>query len=121
MVLPTIKENDMDDDRDLDTRIQLGTLFLDETQPGWRDKIDILQLDVEDPKSCILGQLFEPADKRCGGYTNGSWELADWADATEIMDTEWGEIVTVQAGFERISGSEAYTAITRAWVEVIGR
>ena len=38
-------------------RIQLGVLYLDDTQPGWQDKIDILKLDINSYSSCVLGQV----------------------------------------------------------------
>jgi hypothetical protein len=39
-------------------RIARGAAFLDEKQPGWRERIDLGELDLNSSECCILGQLF---------------------------------------------------------------
>jgi hypothetical protein len=109
----------MTDDYELKERVALGSLFLDQTQPGWRDRIDIIKLDLADPQSCVLGQLWDreqELERTVGPYTRGTWALADWLD--ESPD-DYDDLASVRAGFER--DMEDYEVLTRAWVESIGR
>jgi hypothetical protein len=110
-------------------RIVTGVLFLDQTQPGWRDKINIITLDLAEPSRCVLGQLFDGQDIGYGGsYTAGTWALREWVEANEATfddliytpgdDIESAHII---AGFERDSVWEDYEKLTRLWVEAIGR
>lgn len=42
-------------------RVALGVQKLDELAPGWRDKIDVVRLDMIHSWNCVLGQVY-------GGY-----------------------------------------------------
>lgn len=47
--------------RSLNSRITAGVAYLDRTQGRnkWMSKIDERKLDLEDQKTCVLGQVFE--------------------------------------------------------------
>jgi hypothetical protein len=41
-------------------RIRNGAAWLDENQPGWRDTVVIVDLDLSEVCRCVLGQVFTP-------------------------------------------------------------
>lgn len=49
-------------------RVRLGAALLDHKQPDWRKRIDTANLDLEDTRNCIIGQLY-------GYYINGLEQL----------------------------------------------
>ena len=122
----------------LEDRIALGTQFLDDVKPGWVELIDRDSLDLSEPSSCILGQLFAPeAEARrladgpfsAGAFTLGSWAFHDWL-ADHGYDMDGNEHVDINAaemgGFERNGTSmgagdpdETYAALQEQWDFVI--
>lgn len=40
-------------------RVKAGAAWLDENQPGWRDRVDAVRLSLRSGCDCILGQVFE--------------------------------------------------------------
>lgn len=44
---------------DLQARVSSGAKFLDENNPGWREKVDPSALEMHSCKGCVLGQLFD--------------------------------------------------------------
>lgn len=41
----------------IDERVQRGMRVLDAKMPGWERKINILTLDISNPRQCVCGQL----------------------------------------------------------------
>ena len=91
-------------------RIQLGVLYLDDTQPGWQDKIDILKLDINSYSSCVLGQV-RGRNTDFEDYREETWKLHDCIE----VDGNAAEA----AGFDSTDFDQE--GLTRAWVEVLGR
>jgi len=79
---------------DLERRVERGIAWLDEVKPGWRDLIDVSELDMPDANQCICGQVFMEdalkdalagdgygyalsimADALCGGHMGFSFPL----------------------------------------------
>lgn len=105
---------------DLVDRVQLGVFFLDDTQPGWRDKIDILELDVNSFGSCVLGQLYRGRGiswRSDGDYDRGLWELHDWLAGQNLANLDFAP---VRAGFDGEIGDDM-KKLTAVWAEAIGR
>ncbi len=42
----------------MNKQIEAGIKLLDELVPAWRGRIDVLRLDINSARNCILGQLF---------------------------------------------------------------
>lgn len=119
---------------DLNERIALGTQFLDSVKPGWAGEIDLEELDLSMPSSCVLGQLFEAeadAYDAVGAFTVGSWAAHDWLDEQGYdLEGESAEFVSAaeMCGFERegmtsgwpdVRPDNTYDALEAAWTEVI--
>lgn len=96
-------------------RIQLGVLYLDDTQPGWQDKIDILKLDINSYSSCVLGQV-RGRNTDFEDYREETWKLHDWL---EVQGIEVDGNAAEAAGFDSTDFDQE--GLTRAWVEVLGR
>lgn len=62
-----------------------GAALLDEKMPGWADKIDLDELQLNDQCNCVLGQVY-------GGYDDGTAELFGYIfdDAREGDVPDWG-------------------------------
>jgi hypothetical protein len=41
-------------------RIRAGAAYLDANEPGWRDNVVVVDLDLSDCCRCVLGQVFTP-------------------------------------------------------------
>ncbi len=54
-------------------RVEDGAAWLDEARPGWADLVDLNILDLDDPRCCVLGQVF-------GGFFDAPTTLDDAAD-----------------------------------------
>lgn len=78
--------------------IKAGMALLDEKAPGWREKIDLEELDLGECHACILGQVF-------GHYNAGKRALAE-------ADNE-----PVRYGFD--CHPTNYDLLTQAWKEAL--
>lgn len=56
------------DDLDIPGRVAHGVSLLDEKRPGWWQRIDLDDLDVNDCSECVIGQLF-------AGFVEGATSL----------------------------------------------
>lgn len=81
---------------DFATQINAGIKLLDSTTPGWREKIDLDQLDLGSCSVCVLGQVF-------GDYDEGIDQLG---------------VSGYDYGFNTMSNMPALTA---AWKEALGK
>jgi hypothetical protein len=39
--------------------VRRGAALLDRERPGWENEINLLNLDLQSPRSCVLGQLYD--------------------------------------------------------------
>lgn len=80
--------------------VERGIALLDERVPGWRDRINLDDLDMGSITKCVLGQLF-------GQYVDGLNEL--FGDRYTFFDG-------AHYGFTTIAGSFAsFGALTERW------
>lgn len=115
-------------------RIQLGSKFLDDVMPGWAGQIDLDELCLDDPSSCVLGQLYDDEAKNVypdapfNGYTIGGYRLHDWLVKNGYYEDD--EIGASQelAGFERLgiysdeTSDDTYDKLQQGWTyEILGR
>jgi hypothetical protein len=86
-------------------RARRGAALLDEISPGWDQQVDLLELDLSDADSCVLGQVFaEQGEKRgVSGY--------DWARPHYGIDDEFN-------GFDA-DDDVKYKHLDRAWTLLI--
>lgn len=89
-------------------RVAAGAAWLDDHQPGWVDRIDAAQLDLEDCKECVLGQLF------------GDFAVAvrhQFGNDDEMVSRLGFEIPVSVMGRGDVSGR--YAELTETWRELI--
>lgn len=100
-------------------RVTRGAAWLDSIPElaGWRDRIDLSKLDIEDPTLCVLGQAvgtgeWPPApDWYNSAY--GPWTAkSGFTRATTAQVINWGEVK--HRGFMADSQQEA-EALEAAW------
>jgi len=92
-----------------------GVALLDETVPGWRDRIDLDTLDVESTSACVLGQVFA-ADAEHDGWYGG------WGVGMRDLFGETDEVHSVPHGFEAPTDNDEtssrtnnYARLNEAW------
>lgn len=83
-------------------RVANGAALLDEKKPGWRDKINLEELDISDPSRCVVGQLYQGR----GGYLHGLSDLQTYssyetgfaienAGEYPLLTAEWKLVLSV--------------------------
>lgn len=66
---------------DQEERIQRGIAFLEEKAPaGWRERMNLKELDINDPFRCVLAQAF-------GSYGVGIRVVPEWRGVGHGFDT----------------------------------
>lgn len=106
-------------------RVARGVAFLDRTQPGWWDRINLLTFDIRRPCACVLGQVFAPAD-------DYGWEDEGWEQGCSLL---WHEAppgytqrrsLVEEHGFDRLNfdgdlkaGDADYRALQAEWSRII--
>lgn len=71
-------------------RVAKGAAFLDERQPGWRDHIEIMRLDMRSGCDCVLGQLDDRKTEAGWGLTLDRFDLTRATSAALGFDLpEW--------------------------------
>lgn len=82
-------------------RVQEGMKYLDETAEGWRGKVDLSSLRIEDSDNCLLKQVFgeyrtlagdrEALDLQVSrGFTTRTSVDDNWEDL-RLLDEVWKE------------------------------
>jgi hypothetical protein len=61
--------------------------ILDELRPGWATLVDLDRLDIQNPRMCILGQVFaaqahQEWNKLMTGYNVGLYTIMEWQRRT---------------------------------------
>lgn len=102
--------SEMTDERD--ARIQRGITFLEERVGSvWKSLVNVEKLDLGNPSTCILGQVF--ADR---GVELGFCSGFDYA--RHHLLTEYDGVV--DHGFDRAdSATESYDDLQAAWERVL--
>lgn len=92
------------EDISIEDRVTNGIVLLDVTSPGWRDKVNIDDLNMRSGADCILGQIY-------GSYTDGVNAL--WSDWDSRDDAE----LDAKHGFdEGQNENQIYDLLHREWV-----
>jgi hypothetical protein len=97
---------------DIKQAVQEGISVLDQHRPGWRDRIDLGTLDLENCYRCVLGQVE-------GSYVDGRKILAALDGASDHRH-EWA----IGHGFDRDVYPEDsrgdYEDLTSEWMRALG-
>lgn len=104
------------------SRVEQGVALLDRhLGPDWPFRVDRTRLDINNPGSCVLGQLFHNPAKAQTGYRLGVqalWPLAP-GEAEECCITCERESLIVSHGF--MAGGDVWGEyLTAAWQARIG-
>ena len=102
-------------------RALAGGLWLDMISPGWRDTVDWSVFDIDNPRRCVLGQVFTGHHSQfVPGYLISGWQYAletfwrgDWRPSEALGFTptrvEWGQSTAgmLQAAWLALWGPDA--------------
>jgi hypothetical protein len=89
----------------VDDRVRSGAAFLDERYPEWVERIDLDELDMNDCKSCIVGQavanystFFSDAEENCGlpGALGFNLDYTDDYDNWPDLEEAWRSYITAR-------------------------
>lgn len=86
-------------------RVQAGIAWLDENEPGWRDRIDPSRLQLSSPHNCVVGQVFRD-DISQTWHLNGYGRFRHLYEGLTFNDV-------IARGFE--VHTETYDDLTEAW------
>lgn len=88
--------------KELRKRVEAGAKFLDVVKPGWKKKIDLKKLDLQNSFTCVIGEVY-------GNFFEGTKELQIERDRNNLAEI---------LGFD-MPESESYDArfatLTRIW------
>lgn len=88
-----------------------GIEWLNANHLGWRDRIDINELDISSSTNCVFGQLGEDFD-----------EFREEHDLTVEECADMGFTINLSGDLEDVSTwhmSRAYDLLTEAWRKVL--
>ncbi len=87
-------------------RVARGVAWLDETRPGWAERVDLDRLDLASPCRCVLGQEFgdyfeivwsdgAPPDTQAYGFNAASPASGRQAQSREFdaLEAEWRRVI----------------------------
>lgn len=103
---------------EFEERVAKGAALLDDSQPGWADRIDLETFDILDPCGCTLGQLFSWYSAGCAYF---GFSHDDEADRTQDAAHEFGFFENAHEGEETTSTEryERWRALDAAWMNLI--
>lgn len=98
---------------DYTPHVAAGVAFLDERQPGWRERVSTSKLNLADDLSCVLAQV----------YGKSFWEVLDF-DLNET--TKWADAhgFTIVGWYSEDDGDECdrrWGALHAAWFAELAR
>lgn len=96
-------------------RVARGASHLDSLMPGWRDKIDVLELNIESTRRCVLGQLYLDEHPEAEMF---------WCEDEfyEYFDLKRHHDDAKYLGFDvPVGGAEQYPALTAEWKKELVR
>lgn len=99
---------------EVEPRVAAGAAWMDKKFPGWESKVNLLQLNIAIPFSCVLGQVFEG---HAPLHTNGYY----WA-LLNLMDGDGS--LAIDLGFNALPGEyedrmDEMPVLTEAWCRLI--
>lgn len=93
-----------------------GAALLDARVPGWRDRVDVAELDLSDCVECTLGQVF-------GAYQFGLTRLDlsanDWDEEQERAATYGFTLLPALGEGSLDDRSAHWSALRDAWIKAI--
>ncbi len=102
--------------------VKKGSYELDQRYPGWRQAVELSELDMHDCDSCVLAHV---AEWRGLGMVNGYYSMLDeMVEDNSAVQTEWA----IEHGFMedetiRSDDYESYDAnwhlMEEAWAQVV--
>lgn len=84
--------------------VKQGTALLDAQRPGWRDRIGVRDIEMDDARRCILGRLY-------GTYQKGLEAL--WPGKTEDEQIDMAESHGFQLAAEH--DDDYWEALWQLW------
>lgn len=103
--IPTLSGERVVLNADFSKEVAKGIAVLDREKPGWEDRINVPELDLEDMNQCILGQLFMDQVSGEFGYLVGVSRLS-------------GEYPSGEAGVDWATEHGFYTDLPHVNVEL---
>lgn len=75
------------DPDEVEARVERGTESLDNTMPGWWEKVDLSTLDISSCSRCVLGQVFKTHVKDWqNAFNYGRDVLCEGSHQTAVAD-----------------------------------
>lgn len=89
--------------KDLTNRVDAGIAFLNVAKPGWEKKIDLDEFDLQNPWTCVLGEVY-------GNYFDGR----------EKIGMDENDTAPTYLGFCLGKGrKKQYSLLTKIWKEKV--
>lgn len=108
---------------DLEVCAKQGAVWLDQVSPGWAEVIDLDDLNMESPVSCVLGQMYG------GRYGHGILALAEelgvdvYADDGNADPRKCDEVAVgggFNAPYDAVDPEATFDRLNEAWMHLIG-
>lgn len=98
---------------DYAARVAKGVALLDQKRPGWERQIDLEDLDIQSPHSCVTAQLSGVSWWRTGmkqldldmeSYTDHGFRVDDDREGEDypVLNSLWRDVVT-----ERLTAAQS--------------
>jgi hypothetical protein len=87
-------------------RVRRGIALLDEEKPGWPDQVDVAKLDMQNPRYCVLGQMF-------GRYSTGQRALPGIRYRTEAVARGFDATLFEHAEYRTLARLWSYAITSR--------
>jgi hypothetical protein len=98
--------------------IARGVKLLDRRRPAWFKRIKLDQLDLANPRFCVLGQVYEgPHRLMAPGFTLGRLKLGIFY--RRGASPYYGFSIPLDVSNEH--GPESYSFMTEQWARIIAR
>ena len=91
--------------------VRRGAALLDRERPGWENEINLLNLDLQSPRFCVLGQLYEEfADQ---GFAEYGFDYAA-REIPELVDDDGPQMFGFDIGVS-FGTVHDYELLDEAW------
>ena len=95
-------------------RVRAGVEWLDKNYPGWLDKVEVNELELEDSCKCVLGQLFSEEAVNSDEFTGFGYAMNVVFDP----DAEFPYDKVSRLGFDS-DGDVCFSALQIVWEDAI--